>query len=110
MNEVTRLITVSMKRLFSAPGCISLCVNLTYALGQKQYVEFAGTPGALPLVARGVALPILADSQDFPGVLRAARDLQKDIARVTSRGRRKVSDARTLQSVSSNGRLTAITV
>jgi len=85
MNEVTRLITVSMKRLFSALGCVSLCVNLTYALGQKQYVEFAGTPGALPLVARGVALPILADSQDFPGVLRAARDLQKDIARVTSR-------------------------
>jgi hypothetical protein len=74
-----------MKRSFSALGCVCLCVTLTYALGQKQYVEFAVTPGALPLVARGVALPILADSQDFPGVLRAARDLQKDIGRVTSR-------------------------
>lgn len=40
---------------------------------------------AIPLVTGGMASPILADSRDYPGVLRAARDLQKDIARVTTR-------------------------
>jgi hypothetical protein len=35
MNEVTRLITVSMKRLFSALGCVCLCLTLTYALGKR---------------------------------------------------------------------------
>jgi hypothetical protein len=34
-------------------------------------------------VAKGHAASILVDSQDYPGVIRAARDLQTDIERVT---------------------------
>jgi len=53
------------------------------AIGQPHYVNFAPAAGDFPLVAAGKATPILVDSRDYPGVLRAAGDLQKDIARVT---------------------------
>ena len=85
MNEVTRFVSTLVSGALSTLVWLCLCTTLTYALGQKRYVEFVATPGALPLVAGRLALPILADSRDFPGVLRAARDLQKDIARVTTR-------------------------
>jgi hypothetical protein len=53
------------------------------ALGRKPFVSSAPIRGAFPLVARGVAAPIVVDPQDYAGVLRAAGDLQQDIERVT---------------------------
>jgi hypothetical protein len=53
------------------------------ALGRKPFISSAPSRGAFPLVARGVAAPIVVDPQDHPGVLRAARDLQQDVERVT---------------------------
>src|SRR6185436_2127361 len=38
--------------------------------------------GALALIDGGKVATILADSADFPGVLRAARDLQGDLSAV----------------------------
>ncbi|MDH5823262.1 glycosyl hydrolase 115 family protein [Luteimonas sp. RD2P54] len=38
--------------------------------------------GALPLVDDGAPATVLADEADFPGVLRAARDLQADLSAV----------------------------
>ena len=43
------------------------------------------TPGALPLVTDANAVPLHVADNDWPGVLRAARDLQADIERVTGR-------------------------
>jgi len=63
--------------------CTFAVVTSTYALGQKRYVEFTPSPGAIRLAGKFVAAPIVLDSQDYPGVLRAARDLQGDIERVT---------------------------
>jgi len=84
MIRMASLISMSARRGLGALSSVCLCATLTYAIGQQRYVEFKATPASLPLVAGGVALPILTDSQDFPGVLRAAHDLQKDIARVTT--------------------------
>jgi hypothetical protein len=53
------------------------------ALGQASFVDATPSPGALRLVADGVAAPILVDSRDHAGVLRAAGDLQEDVLRVT---------------------------
>lgn len=50
---------------------------------QPASVRFAAEPGAVPLVEEGRAAPLWADAADWPGVLRAARDLQADVARVT---------------------------
>lgn len=52
-------------------------------LSQLSILVGPDTPGAFPLVAAGRAAPICVDSNDFPGVLRAALDFQSDIARVT---------------------------
>jgi hypothetical protein len=41
-----------------------VCATSTYALGQKRYVEFTSSPGAIRLGGDGVAAPLLFD-QDY---------------------------------------------
>ncbi|GAA4381180.1 glycosyl hydrolase 115 family protein [Hymenobacter koreensis] len=53
--------------------------------GSEAYVSSEKGKGRFPLVAGGKAAPLFASAQDWPGVLRAARDLQADINRVTQR-------------------------
>ena len=60
-----------------------VCATSIYGLGQTRYVEFSASPGAIRLYGDGVAAAIIVDSQEYPGVLRAAHDLQTDIERVT---------------------------
>lgn len=55
------------------------------APGDPSLLAAPGTPDAFPLVADGVSAPLHAAADDWPGVLRAARDLQADIERVTGR-------------------------
>jgi Glycosyl hydrolase family 115/Gylcosyl hydrolase family 115 C-terminal domain len=54
-----------------------------YALGGESYVSFAAEAAAFPLVDRAAAAPLWVDAQDWPGVVRAAGDLQADVARVS---------------------------
>ncbi len=53
------------------------------AIGQTRYVLTAATSGAFPLVGPRGAAPIMVDSADWPGVIRAVDDLGDDIQRVT---------------------------
>jgi len=53
------------------------------ALGEERLVEFHARAGGFPLVVAGQAAPLLIDSQDYPGAIRAANDLEADITRVT---------------------------
>ncbi|MGB7437985.1 MAG: glycosyl hydrolase 115 family protein [Candidatus Acidiferrum sp.] len=55
------------------------------ALGQAGYVEFKGQPGDFILVQGKQVAPLYVDSNDYPGVARAASDLSQDIQRVTGR-------------------------
>ena len=55
-----------------------------WALGQEQYVTGTAGPGDFPIYANKVAADILVETNDFPGVVRAANDLQTDIHRVTA--------------------------
>lgn len=48
-----------------------------------QYVAFEKSKTGFPLAATGKTAPLYASTSDWPGVLRAARDLQADINRVT---------------------------
>src|SRR5262245_44242568 len=54
-----------------------------WALGQTRYVETAASAGSVPLVQGKTTASLLVDAADWAGVVRAARDLQADIARVT---------------------------
>ena len=53
------------------------------ALGQPRYVEIAPDASSFRLVHQGVAAKLYVDGADYPGVVRAAHDLQADIFRVT---------------------------
>jgi Glycosyl hydrolase family 115/Gylcosyl hydrolase family 115 C-terminal domain len=64
--------------------CVLVWAPATFALGQTRYVEFMASQGSIILASNGTAAPIVVDLQDYPGVLRAVRDLQMDVDRVTS--------------------------
>jgi hypothetical protein len=53
------------------------------AIGQAQYVQSVAGKNSFPIVQNRQAAEIYVDTSDWPGVLRAAKDLQSDIARVT---------------------------
>ncbi|KAG7424708.1 hypothetical protein Forpi1262_v014148 [Fusarium oxysporum f. sp. raphani] len=46
---------------------------------EEKIVDFKPSPGSIPLVGTS----IVVDQSDYPGVIRAARDLAQDFARVT---------------------------
>jgi hypothetical protein len=51
--------------------------------GTEVYVSAQKSKGSFTLAAGATATPLYASAQDWPGVLRAARDLQADVNRVT---------------------------
>jgi len=51
--------------------------------GERTLVQFAPEPGALALAHDGIVAPLWVADDDWPGVRRAAGDLQADFARVT---------------------------
>lgn len=55
----------------------------SFGLGQDRYVETVAHSGSFPIVQRGVSASIYVDPGDHVGVIRAAKDLQSDIGRVT---------------------------
>ncbi|MGI4863364.1 MAG: glycosyl hydrolase 115 family protein [Janthinobacterium lividum] len=57
------------------------------------YISAKKTVGAFPLVAGREAAPLYASPDEWPGVLRAAHDVQADINRVTGRTPRLLTAA-----------------
>jgi hypothetical protein len=55
----------------------------SFGLGQDRYVETVARPGSFVIVRSGVAASIYVDPTDHPGVIRAAKDLGRDIASAT---------------------------
>lgn len=55
----------------------------SFALGQKNYVAEIPSRGSFPIVQAKNAATIFVDEGDYAGVVRAAGDLQADVARVT---------------------------
>ena len=75
---------MNLNQIFPLAGLgLFIFIPNGFALGQAQYVEKAGGPGSFPIVQPGGAAKIYVDTNDFAGVIRAAADLQSDIARVT---------------------------
>lgn len=64
-------------------GLSGLLLSLT--LRAEPLVTNVAVDGGFALVRQDAAAPIWADPADWPGVLRAARDLQADVERVTGR-------------------------
>jgi hypothetical protein len=69
--------------LFGAAVVLLVATPAALALGRAPFVSGVPTRGAFPLAANGVAVPLVVDPQDHPGVLRAVGDLRQDLERVT---------------------------
>ncbi len=70
-------------RLAALALLLALAPARSFALGQPQYVTTTHVPGGFALAQNGTAAKLYVDPADWPGVLRAAGDLQQDIQRVT---------------------------
>jgi len=71
-------------RLFLSATLLVLCgVSLHAALGDAPVVTFTLEKGALAIVENKTVAPIVVEASDWPGVRRAAGDLQADFERVT---------------------------
>lgn len=65
--------------------CCICFPHVSLAIGQQSYITITPKTGSFPIAGAGKVASIHVDSQDWPGVIRAAGDLQSDIHRVTSR-------------------------
>lgn len=68
---------------------ISICCSLTYTqsqptFGTESFISKEKGKGQFTLSESGKSAPLLISSEDWPGVIRAFRDLQSDIGKVTS--------------------------
>jgi len=63
--------------------CLSNSPRNGFALGQVQYVENVPHHDDFPIVQGKTAAAVYVDTNDWAGVIRAAGDLQTDVARVT---------------------------
>ena len=72
----------ALRLLFFCVMCFSLCVQSRASLADPSWAG-AGVAGETILVRAGAAAPIFVSAEDWPGVQRAAQDLQADIERVT---------------------------
>ncbi len=64
------------------------CTAAGFGIGQTRYVTDACSPGWFVVTDGLTASPILVDRADWPGVIRAGRDLQADVERVTGKAPR----------------------
>jgi hypothetical protein len=73
-----------VKRLFVAALLLTFSLSsLRAGLGDRNSVSFEATLGTFPLVREGIAAAVVVDVADWPGVLRAGKDFQADVARVS---------------------------
>jgi hypothetical protein len=63
--------------------CLVALCPAAFGLGQQQYVVSSPRPGSFAIAHGGVASSLCVDPADYAGVIRAAGDLQSDIALVT---------------------------
>src|ERR1035438_9247506 len=77
--------TGTQETMMSLKPFLSLLLpTAALALGQPRYVETLARPDSFPIAQAQACAAIYVDPADYPGVIRAAGDLQADIARVTN--------------------------
>jgi len=77
MTRIQRLLRI-IALIGGIAGTIQAC-----AAERPRVIGFSPEAGALALIQKGKAVPMRVDAQDWPGVIRAAGDLQADFERVT---------------------------
>ena len=84
------MLPISRRNLLKSALALSVTSPFNYALAEpssgllENLIAESGSSADFPLTRSGKSAPLFVDAGDFPGVLRAGRDLQADIERVTS--------------------------
>lgn len=68
-----------------AIAAFAVLPQAVFGLGQTSYVEASPQPGSFALAQGNTTAALYVDSADWPGVVRAAGDLQTDLTKVTAR-------------------------
>jgi hypothetical protein len=87
-----------MRWRFHAALWVLAACSSALALEPRTLVDTTPQPGSFSLVHNGSASALYVDASDYAGVLRAAGDLQSDIARVSSITPSLTSDVKALGS------------
>jgi hypothetical protein len=72
-----------MKKLIFVFSLLFVCCLRVWATDDHSYITAKPGTGTFALSANGKSAPLWVSDQDFPGVIRAAKDLQTDISAVT---------------------------
>jgi len=78
MKNRLRLLIVALYIVGMVP-----CIAEAQTPGDRSYVSFNNITGYFPLSANNKAAPIYTGEQEYPGVIRAVRNLQADMMSVT---------------------------
>jgi hypothetical protein len=78
VTDVTKIILITAL-------CPFTFNNAASAIGQQRYVDTVYSEGSFALAQKDETAVLYVDLNDWPGVVRAANDLQADVNRVTSR-------------------------
>ena len=62
-----------------------MCPAVVWAIGNVRYIETSPQKGGFSLVQKENVATLYVDSQDYAGVIRAVKNLQADIERVTDK-------------------------
>src|SRR5882762_9745154 len=65
--------------------CLIALEPSSFGIGQDRYVESVARPGSFSIADHETSASLSVDPNDYVGVVRAAKDLQNDITRVTGR-------------------------
>ena len=82
INPITSTVGLRLVRLAVPLLVLAVSSQIIFALGEASRVETSSTPDNFAL-CDGKAATILVDTNDWPGVTRAAGDLAADVNRVT---------------------------
>src|SRR5262245_26497708 len=72
-----------LANLLIAIPCFLVTTVAHAMVGEQPFVSFTRVDRGAALVSGGVAAPLWVDEKDYPAVVRAARDVQADVERVT---------------------------
>jgi hypothetical protein len=78
-------VTNSTKIILIIALCLFTFHHDALAIGQQRYVDTVYSEGSFALAQKDETAVLYVDSEDWPGVVRAANDLQEDVNRVTGR-------------------------
>lgn len=91
-NEKTLIGTHLVRRFLSGLFCLFVCIRTIFAIEPvntdllsviPQYIQYESSSDAFSIVADGKSASVYVSPGDWPGVVRAAKDLGDDIYKVT---------------------------